>query len=103
MNIQEITPSQIVRAYSGKVGCMCGCKGKYYTSVADGTHSMENPGMVTRILHIIQAAPPEEIEVNVPGCRARSLPRPRFRCRPDCFFIAWVKGGQRQYVAYLTD
>jgi hypothetical protein len=78
MNIQEITPSQIVRAYSGKIGCMCGCKGKYYTSVADGTHSDTNPGMVTRILRTIQAAVPEEIEVNVsptvctsPGSRAR--------------------------------
>ena len=87
MNIQEITPSQIVRAYSGKGGCMCGCRGKYYTSVADGTYSAVNPGMVTRILRTIQAAPPEEIELPV---------------EPDCFFIAWVKGG-RQYVAYLTD
>ena len=84
MNIQEITPSQIVRAYTGKVGCMCGCKGKYYTTVADGTHSAVNPGMVTRVLRTIQAAPPEEIEL-------------------DANYIAWVKGGQRQYVAYLTD
>jgi len=87
MNIQEITPSQIVRAYSGKIGCMCGCKGKYYTSVADGTHSNTNPGMVTRILRTIQAAAPEEIEVNV---------------EPNCMYLAWVKGA-RQYVAYLTD
>lgn len=87
MDIQAITPSQIVRAYSGKIGCMCGCKGKYYTSVAGGTHSTVNPGMVTRILRTIQAAPPEEIEVDV---------------EPDCVFIAWNKGG-REYVAYLTD
>ena len=83
MNIQEITPSQIVRAYSGKVGCMCGCKGKYYTFDANGTDGAVNPGMVTRILRTIQAAPPEKIEL-------------------DANYIAWVKGG-RQYVAYLTD
>ena len=89
MNIQEITPSQIVRVYSGKLGCMCGCKGKYYTSVADGTYSAVNPGMVTRVLRAIQAAPPEAIEVNVES---------------DCFFISWVKwAGLRQYVVYLTD
>lgn len=87
MNIQEITPSQIVRAYSGKIGCMCGCKGKYYTSVADDPYSNINPGMVTRILRTIQAAPPEEIKVNV---------------EPNCMYLAWVKG-VRQYVAYLTD
>ena len=30
MDIQSISPSQVVKAYVGKVGCMCGCKGKYY-------------------------------------------------------------------------
>ena len=28
MDIQSVTPSQVVKAYVGKVGCMCGCKGK---------------------------------------------------------------------------
>lgn len=46
MDIQAITPSQIVRAYKGKVGCMCGCKGKYYES---------GNAMVTKILRTIQA------------------------------------------------
>ena len=45
-NIQDITPSEVKRAYKGKIGCMCGCKGKYY-----------EPGdaMVTKILRTIQA------------------------------------------------
>ncbi|NBT35498.1 MAG: hypothetical protein EBT03_08160 [Betaproteobacteria bacterium] len=30
MDIQSITLSQVRRAYIGKVGCMCGCKGKYF-------------------------------------------------------------------------
>ena len=30
IDIQEVTPSQVVRAYKGRTGCMCGCGGKYY-------------------------------------------------------------------------
>ena len=48
INLQAITPAQIVRAYKGKVGCMCGCKGKYYEPA-------ESLAMVTKILRIIQA------------------------------------------------
>jgi hypothetical protein len=43
---QEITPAQVQRAYKGKIGCMCGCKGKYF-----------EPGsaMATKVLRAIQA------------------------------------------------
>ena len=44
-NIQDITPSEVKRAYKGKIGCMCGCRGKHYT---------EGP-MLTKILRTIQA------------------------------------------------
>jgi hypothetical protein len=33
IDIQSITPDMVVRAYVGKPGCMCGCKGKYYRNV----------------------------------------------------------------------
>ena len=47
MNIQSITPEQVTKAYSGKPGCMCGCKGTYYYAA--------NPAQVVRILRTIQA------------------------------------------------
>ena len=57
MNVQEINPSQVVRAYKGKIGCMCGCKGKYY-----------EPGdrMVTKVLREIQANE-EAVEYDTAG------------------------------------
>lgn len=54
VNIQSIDPGAVVRAYKGKPGCMCGCKGKYYTS-SKVDHSIVNPAMVTKILRTIQA------------------------------------------------
>ena len=56
MKIQDITPSQVKRAYKGKPGCMCGCNGKYYDSGA----------MVTKILRTIQANE-EAVEVDPAG------------------------------------
>lgn len=58
-NIQDLTPADVSRAYSGRQGCMCGCKGKYYVSKAEAADedapSIVNPGMVTKVLRTIQA------------------------------------------------
>lgn len=42
MNIQNINVEDIARVYSGRPGCGCGCRGKYY----DAPHKM-----VKRILN----------------------------------------------------
>jgi len=55
MDIQSISPSQVVKAYVGKIGCMCGCKGKYYGHTAGGEVVRVDPKMVTKILRTIQA------------------------------------------------
>jgi len=55
MDIQSISPSQVVKAYVGKVGCMCGCKGKYYGHVDGPEVDRVDPKMVTKILRTIQA------------------------------------------------
>jgi hypothetical protein len=60
MDIQNISPSQVVKAYVGKVGCMCGCKGKYYTH-AESPFARVAPKMVTKILRTIQA---NEVEID---------------------------------------
>jgi hypothetical protein len=54
IDLQDLTPAMIERAYLGKPGCMCGCKGKYYTSTKVDRSSV-NPAMVTKILRTIQA------------------------------------------------
>lgn len=55
MDIQSISPSQVVKAYVGKIGCMCGCKGKYYGHAAGVEIDKVDPKMVTKILRTIQA------------------------------------------------
>ena len=54
MNIQSITPEQVTKAYSGKPGCMCGCRGTYYAHT-ETAHETANPAQVVRILRTIQA------------------------------------------------
>lgn len=44
----NLTPDKVERAYSGKPGCMCGCKGKYY----EAGHKQ-----ITRILNILKTDP----------------------------------------------
>jgi hypothetical protein len=48
MSIQDITLDHVTRAYRGKPGCACGCKGKYYEPGA-------NRAMVAKVLRTIQA------------------------------------------------
>ena len=90
-DIQSITPDQVVKAYSGRVGCMCGCKGKYsYNPVHQHEGSAErgytvdddelNLTSLTRILRRLQAEPKTELQ---DGC------------------ILHVQVGNRQYAAYL--
>lgn len=65
MDIQSITPAQITKAYTGKIGCMCGCKGKYYVPTPHD-YATVNPAMVTKILRTIQANE-EKAEVDSAG------------------------------------
>lgn len=55
MDIQSVTPANVVKAYLGKVGCMCGCKGKYYGTRPSHEIDRVDPKMVTKILRTIQA------------------------------------------------
>lgn len=53
-NIQDLTPADVRKAYSGREGCMCGCKGKYYAAKEGEAYATVNPGMVTKVLRTIQ-------------------------------------------------
>jgi hypothetical protein len=57
-HLATMQATDIVRAYSGKPGCMCGCRGKYYEPGERG---------LTHVLHKIQAAvreQPAEIQID---------------------------------------
>jgi hypothetical protein len=62
-----IDRSRVIKVYTGKQGCMCGCKGKYrYTSATQDeggarrgyevADSDVNEGVVTRVLNQVLAA-----------------------------------------------
>lgn len=41
MNITKINPAKVVRSYSGRQGCMCGCRGTY----------QETPASIKRVVN----------------------------------------------------
>lgn len=77
IDIQSVTPAQVLRAYSGKKGCMCGCKGKYSVNPARREEAAKACGyaiddedcdaaQVVRILRTIQANE-SDVEVDEAG------------------------------------
>jgi xanthine dehydrogenase iron-sulfur cluster and FAD-binding subunit A len=65
--ILTITPKQVQKAYSGKQGCMCGCKGKYsinpaHKAEADVERGYEMPAarnlaQIKKVLRTLQNDP----------------------------------------------
>jgi len=56
-NISSLKTTDFIRAYSGRPGCACGCRGTYYEAGSK---------MIGRILRKFQAADPSTIAVG-PG------------------------------------
>lgn len=61
--LATITTDAILEAYSGKVGCMCGCKGRYFVNpihkaACDARRGYEQPaskiGAITRCLNTLR-------------------------------------------------
>jgi hypothetical protein len=50
INIQGISPETIVRVYKGRIGCMCGCRGKYYDA-----STRSGKAMVNKVLRTVKA------------------------------------------------
>jgi hypothetical protein len=69
MDLQSVLPFQVLKAYEGRIGCMCGCRGNYWAhpehreavaaargyGVDDDECSLEQ---VTRVLRLVQAEGP---------------------------------------------
>lgn len=66
MTAPRTIPTQhIVRAYAGRPGCACGCKGTYYCASAESDESegaTYNPGMVTKIARIVATDPTTKLQ-----------------------------------------
>lgn len=70
MNIQDVTKSQILKVYSGRVGCMCGCRGNYrctsehHFEAEDECMSEQtvNDAQCKKVLKTLQAADPKRVE-----------------------------------------
>lgn len=45
MKLQNVTAADVAQVYSGKQGCMCGCKGKYFDSGK----------MIAKVLNILKS------------------------------------------------
>lgn len=66
IDVQNILPSDVMCAYSGKPGCMCGCNGNYWTTCQNRAEAEADHGytyedvfvdivQATRILRLLQA------------------------------------------------
>lgn len=71
--IASLTPDHVRSVYSGKPGCMCGCKGKYsFNPLHRAEASKErgydvgddevNPRMVARVLRLLQKESSVEVQ-----------------------------------------
>jgi hypothetical protein len=56
MDFNEVTLDQVERVYSGRPGCGCGCRGKYYVPGATDPNRYEetNPKMVKRVFNMFK-------------------------------------------------
>lgn len=64
-NIQKVAVDDVVRVYSGKPGCMCGCKGNYRSNPnhADADKDDKpNLAQVKRVLDVLKADPNVEYD-----------------------------------------
>lgn len=73
MEIKDITPDMVLKVYSGKQGCMCGCLGKYWANPNHLAEANAERGYdyepeevslkhVKRVLKILQEDPRAELD-----------------------------------------
>ena len=97
--LQTLVPAEVLRAYAGRPGCMCGCRGRYVTTPvaraeAEVDGSLDDADVseteVTRVLRLVQAAwceaGAEGLELDV----------------GDEFQYFYAARGRRVHAVYLT-
>lgn len=82
----SVRREDVLRVYSGRTGCMCGCRGRYYTtSTCREADTEVSDAQVTRVLRTL-AASASAVEVDV-GLYGET--------------IAYLETGTRVFAAYL--
>lgn len=105
--LQTIQPADVLRAYAGRSGCMCGCRGRYWVTAASRAEAEVNAAaavddddvseaQVTRVLRLAQAALAEADEVI-----GSSAPLD-VDVDADFRYIC-VERGRRVHAVYLTE
>jgi len=95
--LQKITTDDVLKVYSGKLGCMCGCLGRYYVTAERREEAGKRRGytyedrdvnrkMVNKVLRLLQADERTSIEDSYIVCIPHKLLNP----------------GERSYVVYLA-
>lgn len=91
-DIQKVTLENVCKVYSGRLGCMCGCRGKYWYNIQGGRER----GMVTKILKKLKNTN-VPVTVDVAECRYQTTIGHSF------LNIFSVEIDNRNYVLYLHD
>ena len=95
--LQKITTDDVLKVYSGKLGCMCGCLGRYYVTAERREEAGKKRGytyedrdvsrkMVNKVLRLLQADERTAIQDGY----IVHIPRER------------MKDNERSYVVYLA-
>lgn len=109
--VQSLTASDVLKAYSGKPGCACGCNGKYYTSPDNRKASDEDDGyacsddqvqlkQVNRIMRQVQwASRHDTFEANIDRVDRATV---CWNVADDLQYVTATVRPSRVYTIYLT-
>jgi hypothetical protein len=87
----KIRREDVLRAYSGKTGCMCGCKGSYYCPASTPVEKRESAKVSeAQVTRIVEA-------MNLQAERVFLNERPSLDQEP----ILFLENGTRTMVLYL--
>lgn len=75
--VNELKPiEKVSRVYSGKPGCMCGCRGKYWPKTQNDTHTANDKKMIKKIYKLFTENMANLITYNTTGCNFVSYDLP---------------------------
>lgn len=100
--VQSLNPQDIRVVYSGRQGCMCGCKGKYNVNLIHLAEAEKDRGyaygddernqhMVTKVLRLLQADERTQVQ---DGC-ILYVPRAKTESESERSYVAFVCNSKR--------
>lgn len=89
MNIRNIKSEKIARVYSGKSGCMCGCRGKYWSATwaDDKNYQEKSDRQIKRVVRVLNDA-------------IKAGSKIEYDRWSNCFYL---DNDNRNYVAYFAE